>query len=173
MCVFLTSPVKGRVLPEGPKVSYFQTGVIRNIDSFHSHWGVEAGFVWRRRFHILMQGRTVDFNINQRLSLHTEVALARFRFFILEAGYIHTLHSRRQYQPGTGVVRVSFPTYPTSNLTIMPNATVMRTLDEWADVLANAGIDLVWSQEWLLRFDLNLNQDFRYHNLDIMWGYAF
>ncbi len=162
----------GRSLPTPAGKSVFEIGLIKNYDEFDPHWGGNVGYCWRGRLDFRLDYRDDGFPGAERFSLQGEIALLKKRGFILESGYHHELSSKSSHNNPINVVpfRVSFPFKIGKRLFAVPNFTYWHILKRDYGAYGFAGLDFLFDERYAIGLELNVNQDFRYHNLDLRLG---
>ncbi len=168
--VGLITDLQARVLPDTDR-STINATLIRNLDEFDSHWGAEVGYCWRGRVDARLEARQDGMLGEDLWLIQVEAALIKMWGFMLEAGYHHTLHNDHRCDYNVIPVRLSFPFGLGDRLHVVPNATYWRVMTDDSDAIGFTGLDFVWDRRYQLGFELNVNQDFRYHNADLRFTY--
>ncbi len=168
----MPSLATARVFPTPKGESNFNFIVLRNFDQFHRHWGAGFGFCWSGRLDVNLEMRQDGHLGHDLLIFQSEVALIRTTGFALETGYHFAIQSSRRNDLDLIPVRASFFFETFDKLHRSPSITFWHILDYDGLVnLAFVGLDFFWERRFSLGFELNVNQDFRYHNLDVRFGY--
>ena len=166
MILLLLKPaaVSARVFPTPNGESGFNAVILRNLDEFKHHWGAGLGYCWAGRLSTNLECRQDGILGKDLLILQGELALIRNHYFALETGYHHTLKSAYKDKDNLIPVRVSFFFETFDDLYISPSITAWHlTAEDDLITLAFVGVDFFWDRTYSLGFELNVNQDFRYH----------
>ena len=171
-CTVVPTVVSARVFPASAGDSEFRAMALRNFDEFSKHWGAGLGYCWKGRISADLEWRGDGLLGEDHLQLQAELAVIRTAGFALESGYYYTLKSSRRRRFDIIPLRTSFLFETFDNLNLSPSMTVWIIPDDRIEIpVAFAGLDIYWERRISLGFELNLNQDFRYHQLDVKLGY--
>lgn len=176
--VLLGGSAMARSVPTPLGKSVFEASIVRNFDKYDAHWGGNVGYCWQGRADLRLDYRGDGFPGEKRWSLQGEFALIKNRGFILESGFHLELRSetsrlfpmRNAGQIHIIPVRMTFPIKVGGRLFIMPSLTYWHILKENYGAYGFVGLDILLNRRFALGAELNVNQDFRYHNLDIRFG---
>lgn len=158
----LPARAQNRFLPGGS--SGVALSVLRNIDEYDPHWGLAGGASWRGRVALVAEYRRDGWLGRDGTSVGLEVAPLRAPHLILEAGLLRTWRPGYRLEPNLLPLRLTFPLLGMEGFRILPQITG-TWVRGWGDTFlkGDAGCDFVISRRWLLGAELNLNQDWRYH----------
>ncbi len=178
LVIFLAAPTFARSVPTPPGKSSFVGTIIRNIDEYNPHWGGNIGYNWQGRADLRLDYNGDGFPGEKRMSLQAEFALVKHKDFILELGYHHELSSensqrlpwRRPSNINLIPARITFPLKVGSHLHILPNLTYWHILKEGYGIIGFVGLEFLVNRRYAFGLELNVNQDFRFHDLDFRLG---
>ena len=178
LLLMMNSLALARTMPTWPGQSVIEFEVIKNIDEYDPHWGGNVGFCWRGRMDLRLDYRHDGFPGAKRLSLQGEVAFIKTKGFIFETGYHQELSAgksgmfsgRRNNPVNLIPVRLSFPIKMGRYFHSIPNVTYWHVFQENIGAIGFVGIDFLIKKRYALGLELNVNQDFRFHDLDFRLG---
>ncbi len=170
--LIVAAPARARVFPARVGESMFNARVLRNIDEYDSHWGAGFGYCLAGRLSLDLEYRRDGILGRDLLALQGEVALIRSAGFALESGYHYTLYTSSYRRHHVIPVRFSFLFAVSGGFSLSPSLTAWHLPDDENEIsFVFAGLDACWQNRMSIGLELNLNQDLRYHYLDIKVGY--